>query len=160
MKIVYLCTLCVVCVSGVRRFQEARAAAALTAADSDATRSLAAGTESPALSTDAQVAVPECSHHPVAAEPDSSAETEPVPELTSDDDAVDDEVGAVDTTSIWSCDEEEPETVWAETESWSKSKCSESDSCFDETLSALDCSLFSRSDQDDVRLWYDGVGID
>ena len=142
MKIVYLCTLCVVCVSGVRRFQEARAAAALTAADSDATRSLVAGTESPALSTDARVAVPELSYHPVA-EPDSSAETEPEPELTSDDDDVDDEVGTVDTTSIWSCDEEEPETVWAETESWSKSKCSESDSCFDETLSALDCSLFS-----------------
>ena len=79
MKIVYLCTLCVVCVSGVRRFQEARAAAALTAADSDATRLLAAGTESPALCTDARVAVPEWSYHPVA-EPDSSAETEPEPE--------------------------------------------------------------------------------
>jgi len=128
-------------VSGVRRFQEARAAAALTAADSDATRSLAAGTDSPALSTDARVAVPECNHHPVAAEPDSSAETEPEPELTSDDDDVDDEVGAVDTTSIWSCDEEE--LSGAETKSWSESECSESDSCFDETLSALDCSLFS-----------------
>ena len=128
------------CVSGVRRFQKARAAAALTAAGSDATRLLAAGTESPALCTDAQVAVPEWSYHPVA-EPDSSAETEPEPELTSDDDDVDDEVGAVDTTSIWSCDEEE--LSGAETKSWSESECSESDSCFDETLSALDCSLFS-----------------
>jgi len=130
-------------VSGVRRFQEARAAAALTAADSDATRSLAAGTESPALSTDARVAVPEWSYHPVAAESDSSAETEPEPELTSDDDDVDNEVGTVDTTSIWSCDEEEPETVWAETESWSESECFECDSYIDEALSALDCSLFS-----------------
>ena len=141
MKIVYLCTLCVVCVSGVRRFQKARAAAALTAADSDATRSLAAGTLRPALSTDARVAVAEWSYHPVAAKPDSSAETEPEPELTSDDDDVDDEVGAVDTTSIWSCDEEE--LSGAETESWSESECFDCDSYIDEALSALDCSLFS-----------------
>jgi len=127
-------------VSGVRRFQKARAAAALTAAGSDATRLLAAGTESPALCTDAQVAVPEWSYHPVA-EPDSSAETEPEPELTSDDDDVDDEVGAVDTTSIWSCDEEE--LSGAETESWSESECFDCDSYIDEALSALDCSLFS-----------------
>jgi len=127
-------------VSGVRRFQKARAAAALTAAGSDATRLLAAGTESPSLCTDAQVAVPEWSYHPVA-EPDSSAETEPEPELTSDDDDVDDEVGAVDTTSIWSCDEEE--LSGAETESWSESECFDCDSYIDEALLALDCSLFS-----------------